>query len=174
MRAKTSMLLTLVALILGSFLAIAVPATSAAPADKVTICHKPGTSAENEISVSRNALPAHEAHGDYEGECAPVTPPLACNQTALSGGEGTTTTVHQLGITGPTSFQLTYDMVFQPDQLEVFYEGNLIYTTGGFVSGTNTVTVNVPVGTATTVTVTVSAPEPGTVWSYTVFCPATS
>jgi hypothetical protein len=96
-----------------------------------------------------------------------------CNEATESGGQGTTTTIHELGTAGPTSFQLTYQMYTQQDQLEVFYESALIYTTGGLVSGGQTVTVNVPAGTSQQVTVVVSAPESGTIWDYTVFCPAT-
>lgn len=40
---------------------------------KVTICHIPPGNPGNahEITVSVNALPAHLAHGDYEGACDP-------------------------------------------------------------------------------------------------------
>ncbi len=41
----------------------------AAPAPKVTICHKPGTPDEAILKVPEKALRAHEAHGDYVGEC---------------------------------------------------------------------------------------------------------
>ena len=44
-------------------------------AEKVTICHKPGTPAENTITVSVNALPAHIAHGDFIGTCEEPTTP---------------------------------------------------------------------------------------------------
>ena len=33
------------------------------------ICHKPGTKGETTMIVSKSALEAHLAHGDYEGEC---------------------------------------------------------------------------------------------------------
>jgi len=35
----------------------------------VTICHKPGTPAENTIVVDNDALAAHLAHGDFRGPC---------------------------------------------------------------------------------------------------------
>ena len=95
-----------------------------------------------------------------------------CNQSTASGGQGTTSTVYELGTKGPTSFQVYYQMYGQPDQMEIFYEGNLIYTTGGYVSGSNTVTVNAPAGTSTKVTVVMTAPEVGTLWNYTIYCPA--
>jgi Tol biopolymer transport system component len=42
--------------------------------EKITICHIPPGNPENahEITISVNALPAHLAHGDYEGACVPV------------------------------------------------------------------------------------------------------
>jgi hypothetical protein len=51
-------------------------ATSSASAqeyqyDKVTICHRTGSGKSHEITVSRNALPAHLAHGDRAGACTP-------------------------------------------------------------------------------------------------------
>jgi hypothetical protein len=36
---------------------------------KVTICHKPGTSAERTLVVAENAVKAHLAHGDRRGAC---------------------------------------------------------------------------------------------------------
>ena len=39
--------------------------------DKVTICHRTGSGSSHEITVSRNALPAHLAHGDTAGACPP-------------------------------------------------------------------------------------------------------
>ena len=59
----------LVVLVILAGLAAAVPATAAPGADKVTICHKPGTPAEKTITVALAALLAHAAHGDYLGEC---------------------------------------------------------------------------------------------------------
>lgn len=37
--------------------------------DQVTICHQPGTPAENTLVVSSSALQAHLAHGDTQGAC---------------------------------------------------------------------------------------------------------
>lgn len=57
----------------------AVPAAEpAAESDKVTICHRTG-SAKNpyvELTISRNALPAHEEHGDFLATpgCQPPNP----------------------------------------------------------------------------------------------------
>jgi len=43
--------------------------------EKVTICHKPGTPAEQTITISVNALDTHLAHGDFVGACETPPPP---------------------------------------------------------------------------------------------------
>ncbi|AJW41576.1 hypothetical protein NY08_3566 [Rhodococcus sp. B7740] len=96
-----------------------------------------------------------------------------CNASTMSGEEGVTETLHELGRTGPTSFVLSYDTVDVPDQIEVFYQGALIHNTGyvGGSTGVGSVVVSVPPGTASAVLVRVTGPV-GTVWTYTVSCPA--
>jgi hypothetical protein len=34
-----------------------------APKEKITVCHKQGNGSFHSITISRNALPAHKAHG---------------------------------------------------------------------------------------------------------------
>ncbi|OZF34811.1 hypothetical protein CH296_09130 [Rhodococcus sp. 14-2496-1d] len=96
-----------------------------------------------------------------------------CNASTMSGEEGVTETLHELGRTGPTSFVLSYDTVDVPDQIEVFYQGAPIHNTGyvGGSTGVGSVVVSVPPGTASAVLVRVTGPV-GTVWTYTVSCPA--
>jgi hypothetical protein len=38
--------------------------TMGKPQDKVNVCHVTGNGSFHEINISRNALPAHMAHGD--------------------------------------------------------------------------------------------------------------
>lgn len=103
-------------------------------------------------------------------------PPQPCDSTTQSGGQGITETVHQLGVSGPTSFLFQWEAFGIPDQFEVFYEGVLIFDTGlvgdNINEGTGSATVNVPAGSATTVTVRVTGPQANTAWRYTVNCPA--
>jgi len=98
----------------------------------------------------------------------PTSTPVPCNLQTNSGGEGVTTTVHELGATSGT-FEFVYDAYGIPDQFDIYYEGNLIYTTGGAVSGSATVPVSYS-GTATSITVVVTGPS-GTAWDYVVSCP---
>ena len=93
-----------------------------------------------------------------------------CNNSTNSGGPGVTETFHELGKTGG-SFQFSYDAFSVPDQFDIFYQGNRIFTTGGPVSGANTVNVTYGPGTDTKIMVRVTGPS-GTAWTYTVFCPA--
>ncbi len=95
---------------------------------------------------------------------------VGCDETQASGGFGVTTTVHELGTTGPISFLVSWDMLIQKDQMQVFYEGVEIFDTG-VVGGTGSHTVEVPAGTSSQVTVVMTGPEAGTVWYYTVHCP---
>jgi hypothetical protein len=106
-----------------------------------------------------------------------VTPTLAltlvgCNTATNSGGEGVTTTVHNLGLASGT-FVFTYDMLSIPDRADVYLgagtSGPLLYTTGAFVSGTNTVTI--PFSGSGLVTVVITGSTAGTAWDYTVSCP---
>lgn len=103
------------------------------------------------------------------------TPVAVCNDTTSSGGPGVTTTAHELGVAGPTSFLFEWEAYTVPDQFQVFYEGVLIHDTGvvgdAIGDGTGSATVMVPAGTSTQVTVVVTGPS-GTVWDYRVNCPA--
>ena len=53
----------------GSIGAVQVGILPAAPADEVTICHKPGTPAEKTMGVASEALGGHLGHGDRLGSC---------------------------------------------------------------------------------------------------------
>jgi len=46
-----------------------------AASEKITICHKPGTPAEQTMDVPPNAVQGHLGHGDTMGACDQVPPP---------------------------------------------------------------------------------------------------
>lgn len=98
-----------------------------------------------------------------------------CNRSTESGGAGVTTTVHQLGVAGPTAFVLSYETLNIPDRIQVYYEGGQVLDTGylgdNLNQGTGSAVVSLPAGSATTVTVKVSGPD-DTRWEYTVNCPS--
>jgi hypothetical protein len=121
-------------------------------------------------------------------------PVFECDDSTSSGGAGVTTTVHELGQPSGT-FDFNYIAYSVPDRFQVYYEGALLldevigtsanaaayaslYQPGGIFHDTDTIdavsqkTTSLSYsGTSTQVTVVVSGPG-GTVWDYTVFCPA--
>lgn len=50
----------------------------AAAKDKVAICHKPGTPAQQTVEVPNAAVAGHLGHGDYLGPCCPAATPKNC------------------------------------------------------------------------------------------------
>jgi len=50
-----------------------------------TICHKPGTAAENTLSVAAPALWAHYQHGDWDGACPEDAEPEAAESVSNPG-----------------------------------------------------------------------------------------
>lgn len=100
------------------------------------------------------------------------TPVIACNNATTSGGDGVTETYHELGNTAGTAV-ISYNMYTQPDQIDVFYEGNLIATSGGLVSGTGSFNINWnPNPGSTQIMVRMTGSSSGTAWDYFVQCPA--
>lgn len=99
-------------------------------------------------------------------------PPRPCGEVTASGGEGVTRTRHALGIQGGL-VQISYDMFTIPDRLDCYYNGALVATTGGLVSGAGTVQWSyAPLpGDPTWCLVVVGAPMSGTAWTYMLSCP---
>jgi hypothetical protein len=99
--------------------------------------------------------------------------PKPCGVATASGGQGVTRTRHALG---PDSglVRITYDMYGIPDRLDCYYQGFLVATTGGLVSGTGEIAwvYNPGPGDPQWCLVIVSAPQSGTAWEYTMQCPA--
>jgi serine/threonine-protein kinase len=97
---------------------------------------------------------------------------VPCKQSTVGGGYGVTRTVHQLGSKRGT-FRFVYDTFDTPDIIEIFYEGKLIWTTGGYVrtNGNREVSISYGPGSATTITVVVTNTQnTDTQWRYTVYC----
>ena len=61
-----------------------------------TICHKPGTAAQHELTIDNDSLyQAHLEHGDLDGPCttaAPETPPAGDEGTAAEAVTATPNT----------------------------------------------------------------------------------
>src|SRR5262249_34871179 len=57
----------------------------AASDSKVTICHKPGTAAEQTMEVPASALGGHLGHGDFVGVCCKDKTCVASDQSHTAG-----------------------------------------------------------------------------------------
>jgi hypothetical protein len=102
-----------------------------------------------------------------------VPPPgsLPCNVDTASGGQGVTRNRHFLGSqSGPVSIR--YDMKTIPDQMNVYYQGQMVASTGQMTSGRGSINFNFqPRGGDNTVMVEIVGPNRGTSWNYVVNCP---
>lgn len=107
----------------------------------------------------------------------PQRPPDAepCDVETRSGGRGVTRTRHYLGPT-PGPVFLDYNTLIEPDQINVYYRGRLIATSGGPVPGRGQLYFNwQPTGSgpeAYVVEVEVIGTGQTTRWQYHLGCPA--
>lgn len=95
-----------------------------------------------------------------------------CGEAVSSGGQGDTVNVHSLGGTAG-GVVLEYEAFVNPDGFELIYQGAVVATTGGLVSGAGTLSWYYPAtaGASQFLTVHVFAPNEGTGWEYTLNCP---
>jgi hypothetical protein len=105
---------------------------------------------------------------DYTGELRTVP----CDETVKSGGQGMADIVHPLG-PDPGLIVLNYDMADIPDKITITYNGRVVASTGGQVSGKGSIKwyYYPQPGEPNYCTVNIRAPEDGTVWSYVLGCP---
>lgn len=104
--------------------------------------------------------------GEATGETARVGD---CSAAVASGGEGTFSFAHYVGV-GPGTVSFFYDAYRIPDRFEVFGPGGSLFSTGGIVSGAQTVPLDIAAEGPVTLFVIVSAPESGTAWEYNLGC----
>lgn len=105
-----------------------------------------------------------------DSECIPQgdSDTYGCNEQATSGGAGVTTNQHNMGKNQGT-FTFTWDAYGIPDNFDVIYEGNTLFSTGS-VSGAGSQTISYS-GSSSVITVTVTGSDSATWWDYTVGCP---
>jgi hypothetical protein len=120
-----------------------------------------------------SALGAWEDPDEFAQEIEVPLPEntVPCDALTESGGEGTYTNNHWLGSL-PGVIVISYEMLNQPDEMNVYYNGQLVASTGGFVSGRGTLSFNyeaIP-GEPEYCVVEMKAPEPRTLWSYVLNC----
>ena len=61
--------------------------------------------------------------------CITVTKPQGCNVTRVSGGEGITSTLHDMG-SNPGAVKIEYETYTVPDRIDVYYNGVWVAGTG--------------------------------------------
>lgn len=61
--------------------------------------------------------------------CVTVTQPMGCDVTRVSGGEGITSTLHNMG-SNPGVVKIEYETFTVPDRIDVFYNGVWVAGTG--------------------------------------------
>jgi len=95
-----------------------------------------------------------------------------CDNFTQSGGQSVQTFYVSLdGSQG--NIVLTYEMYRIPDKLELIYEDQTIFTTGGLVSGSRTVNLSID-GDEEFILARITAPNSGTAWNFQIDCPASS
>jgi hypothetical protein len=76
----------------GTAIAALIPSRALAQQQKVTICHKPGTPAEQTKEVPQSAVDGHLGHGDHLGPCETTTTTAAPTTSTTSTSTSTSTT----------------------------------------------------------------------------------
>ena len=102
----------------------------------------------------------------------PVQGTFACDTVVDSGGQ--ITQDYKIVFTGTTytgNIEIWYYMYSVPDQIIVLYEGKTVFTTGGLVSGSQTVTRFID-GKTDFAIVMMVAVNPGTGWNFNIGCVA--
>lgn len=107
---------------------------------------------------------------DLKNSCFGDTIVQGCEDFYRSGGYGLTTSTVNMG-QAMGEITLNYEMYMIKDEIEVFYEGERIYWSGGLVSGGKTVTLSYGPGDSQLIVVRVSAPNTGTAWTFSITCP---
>jgi len=95
-----------------------------------------------------------------------------CNATVRSGGQGVTTTQHELGNQSGI-VNIDYNMMLIPDEIEVYHNNVLVAHSDGLVKGTGRLQFRYSVlgGQPSYCTVIISAPGNDTQWEYLLNCP---
>lgn len=112
------------------------------------------------------------AAGATAGTCiiasnSKLVPIGACQSSSQSGGNGTFSFAYNLG-KSDGSVAISYDMFSIPDAMTVIGGGQVLFTTGGLVSGARSVTLTFSGDSS--VIVNLSAPKSGTAWKFTIGC----
>lgn len=96
---------------------------------------------------------------------------MSCDESfTQSGGQG----YHEIQISYGTEIGecgITYDMYTIPDEAEIIWDGRVVASTGGLVSGRGNLLFNKNKALPSTATIKIGAPESSTAWEITGICP---
>ena len=97
---------------------------------------------------------------------------INCDASVQSGGQGETTTQHELGKRSGV-VTIEYDMKSLPDEINVYYDNVIVASSSGLVSGSNSIQFKYTAvaGKPTFCIVEISAPYNSTEWDYLLNCP---
>jgi hypothetical protein len=97
---------------------------------------------------------------------------INCDATVKSGGQGKTSTQHELG-SSSGKVVIEFDMKNIPDEIKVYYDGQLVASSSGLVSGYNKLQwfYDAKTNKPTYCIVEISAPGDNTEWEYVLGCP---
>ena len=108
---------------------------------------------------------------DTYGTLVDPAPCHAVMAPVYGQGRGIEETYHDMGL-GAGNVVIEYEMFTQPDKLDVFYKGQRIAGTSGFVSGSGTIQfAYTPDGVNSDLLVRVEGQDVGTSYAYRMFCP---
>lgn len=113
------------------------------------------------------------SNGECDSDEATVFMDIAvsCDESfSFSGNQGVFEFNLSFG-TGTGTVGINYESFSIPDQFEIFYDGELVATTGGLVSGNGTLTFEKTERLPTSATVRVTATQGGTAWNMSGICP---
>lgn len=96
--------------------------------------------------------------------------PDVCNQATSSGGHGVTTNTHFLGV-DPGTVVVSYSMYNAPDEMSIVYNGEIIESTGGKVSGNGSLSFYFGGEAPYEYQIVVIGGQSGTLWDYVASCP---
>ena len=137
---------------------------------------------DNTITYTHNNTDTYEdtiVYSVSNGNCSTqatvhIDIAVACDDSfSYNGNQGTFSFPISFG-TAIGSCGISYNAFSIPDQFEIYWNGNLVASSGGMVSGTGTLTFNKTSATPTLATVVVTATNDGTAWSIAGICPNVS
>ncbi|MGV3614297.1 MAG: hypothetical protein ACO1SV_03075 [Fimbriimonas sp.] len=114
--------------------------------------------------------PFGDDEGELEGEREETQ---TCNASQESGGQGGQILTHNV-FQACGEIEFSYEHYSIPDAVTVRQGDSILFSTGGLVSGSQSMRLKLAPNKGSLITVTVTAPRDGTAWDYYLGCPTVS